>query len=66
MKDTLTGGLTHKLIRLRKIGEAVLDLARLAPRIRVPQPAHTAIQARVQDPQAATTIRMKGVRDLKL
>jgi hypothetical protein len=55
--------LALKVIRLSKICEGAHHLSRRTPAIQVPNPLHTAVDARVRYRQSTAAIRMKRVDD---
>jgi hypothetical protein len=66
VKGTMTGCLPPKLVRLRAIGEALLDPARRAFAVNVPKPWLAAINPHMRKLKPLAAIRMKGVGDLEL
>jgi hypothetical protein len=65
-KGTSPRGVALERFRLNPIGEAFLDLAWPAFRVRIPKPPDTLIYSRVQDSQPPPAIWMKRVDDLEL
>jgi hypothetical protein len=66
VKGAVTSGLAPKLVRLRTIGEALLDTAWLAPAVDVPEPRLAPINPHLHELKPSAAIRMKGMGDLEL
>lgn len=62
----MTGCLPPKLVRLRAIGEALLDPTQRAFAVNVPKPWLAAINPHMRKLKPLAATRMKGVGDLEL